>query len=119
MATQPSYSSVATGAISSTPTTFDANHPYFLHPSDNPGMSLTTVILNEHNYSQWSRSMTLALSSKLKLGFFDGSYKQPAATSNLLVHWTRCNHMVISWILNSVSSDIRSSVVYMNSACVI
>lgn len=116
MATQASYSSVTIGASS---TTIDSNHPYFLHPSDNPGMSLTTVILNEHNFSQWSRSMTIALSAKLKLGFVDGTYKPPAANSPLLVHWTRCNHMVISWLLNSVSPDIRNSVVYMSSGCVI
>lgn len=60
--------------------------------------------------------MTIALSSKLKLGFIDGSYTPPPANSPLLMHWTRCNHMVISWILNSVSSDIRNSVVYLDTA---
>lgn len=59
------------------------------------------------------------LSSKLKLGFVDGSYEQPEPTSALLVHWTRFNHMVISWLLNSVSSDIRNSVVYLNTASMI
>nr|XP_017216853.1 PREDICTED: uncharacterized protein LOC108194418 [Daucus carota subsp. sativus] len=109
MATPNTYAAV-------TSTTVDANHPYYLHPSDNPGMLLTTVTLTESNYSQWSRSMMIALSSKLKLGFVDGSYALPAANSPLLIHWNRCNHMVISWLLNSVSPEIRNSIVYMNSA---
>lgn len=60
--------------------------------------------------------MIIALSSKLKLGFVDGSYTKPAANSPLLSHWLRCNNMITSWILNSVSEDIRNSIVYMESA---
>lgn len=112
MTTQASYASATTGSISSS---MDVMHLYYLHPSDNPGMTLTNVILSENNYSQWSRSMELALSAKLKLGFVDGTYTPPPATSNLLVHWNCCNHMVISWILNSVSSYIRNSILYMSS----
>lgn len=59
--------------------------------------------------------MEIALSSKLKLGFVDGTYSKPAISSPLLVHWTRCNNMVTSWILNSLSIDIRNSVVYMKT----
>ncbi|XP_074367050.1 uncharacterized protein LOC141707650 [Apium graveolens] len=38
------------------------------------------------------------------------------ASSALAGHWNRCNHMVISWLLNSVSPNIRNSIVYMDSA---
>ena len=34
---------------------------------------------------------------------------------HLSIFWTRCNTMVISWILNSVSKDIASSVIYANT----
>ena len=117
MTTAASYSSAMLGSSSSVSnTSIDVHHPYYLHPSDNPGMQITNVVLGELNYNQWSRSMEIALSSKLKLGFVDGSYLQPSATSPLLVHWCRCNNMVTSWILNSVFVDIRNSVVYMKSA---
>ena len=112
MATSASYASATIGPIA----TLDCNHPYFLHPSDNPGMLVTTETLTESNYNQWHRSMEIALSSKLKFGFVDGSYVKPAATSNLHVHWLRCNNMVTSWLLNTVSPEIRSSIVYMQSA---
>lgn len=55
--------------------------------------------------------MELALSAELKLRFIDGSYTKPTASPTLLVHWNRCNHMVISWMLNSVSGDIRNSII--------
>lgn len=108
--------SYASATIGSTSTTLDVNHPYYLHPSDNPGLIITTKILDENNYSQWERSMDIALSSKLKLGFVDGTYVQPAANSSLFIHWTRCNNMVTSWLLNAVTSEIRQSIVYMKSA---
>ncbi|XP_074375157.1 uncharacterized protein LOC141716893 [Apium graveolens] len=109
-----SYSSAAMGSTSSS-SIIDINHPYYLHPSDNPGIILTTVILDEQNYSQWKRSMEIALASKLKIGV-DGTYVQPAANSPLLAHWLRCNNMVTSWILNSVVVTIRNNNVYMKYA---
>ncbi|KAL8113534.1 hypothetical protein AgCh_020747 [Apium graveolens] len=60
--------------------------------------------------------MEIALSSKLKLGFVDGTHLKPEANSPLLLHWTWCNNMVTTWILNSVSIIIRNSVVYMQTA---
>ena len=53
--------------------------------------------------------MIIALSVKNKLGFIDGSISRPDGTeSNLLSSWTRNNSIVISWILNSVSSILFS-----------
>ncbi|XP_074336382.1 uncharacterized protein LOC141673531 [Apium graveolens] len=59
--------------------------------------------------------MRIALSSKLKLGFIDGLYVKPT-NATLLLHWNRCNDIVISWILNTVSPEIRQSVMYMTVA---
>lgn len=60
--------------------------------------------------------MELALSSKLKLGFVDGSYVKPATNSLLVMQWLRRNNMVTSWILNSITVEIRNSIVYIQSA---
>lgn len=66
-----SYAAAAgtTTASSSTAVTgvIDCNHPYFLNNSDNPGTPLVTQLLTEHNYHQWSRAVSIALSAKLKL----------------------------------------------------
>lgn len=115
MSTHSSYANAIAGSTSST---IDTQHPYYVHPSDSPGMTLIpdSDLLTDYNYSQWRRSIIIALSSKLKLGFVDGSHVSPPATSPLLPYWNRCNHMVISWLYNSLSPQIRSSVVYMTSA---
>lgn len=110
-----SYDFVTLGSTSNVPV-LDVNHPYYLHPSDNPGLILTIVILDENNFSQWHRSMEITLASKLKLGFVDGTYAQPAANSPMLGHWIRCKNMVTSWLLNSVNQTIRQSIVYKKSA---
>ncbi|KAF7801584.1 uncharacterized protein G2W53_040695 [Senna tora] len=47
--------------------------PYYLHPSDTIGLQLVPNQLNQSNYMIWSRSMVIALRSKNKLGFVDGS----------------------------------------------
>ncbi|XP_074339691.1 uncharacterized protein LOC141677589 [Apium graveolens] len=60
--------------------------------------------------------MSIALSSKLKYGFVDGTCAKPAQNAPLLMHWMRCNDMVTSWLLNSVSVDIRNSMVYIITA---
>ena len=97
-------------------TTIDINHPYFLSSSDHPGLSLVTETLTDQNFHCWSRSIQIALSTKLKLGFIDGTLPAPATNSPQFVLWKRGNDLVISWILNSVSPDIKQSVVYMSKA---
>lgn len=51
----------------------DPTSPYFLHPSDNPGMKLVFDEFGGEGYSDWKRSMMISLSAKNKLGFVDGS----------------------------------------------
>lgn len=41
----------------------------------------------------------IALSSKVTLRFFDRSYAKPITNANILLHWTRCNDIIISWLL--------------------
>lgn len=98
------------------PLVIDANHPYYLQTSDNPGIPLVNQLLTDQNYYQWSRSITIALSAKMKLGLIDGSLPKPLTTSSHYPLWSRCNNMVLSWLLNSMSSDIRNSVAYFSTA---
>ena len=53
--------------------------------------------------------MKIALSVKLKLGFTDGTQVKPDANSPLVHLWMRNKDLVITWILNSVSTDIRKA----------
>lgn len=57
--------------------------------------------------------MTIALSAKNKRGLVDGTVASSSTNSNL---WSRCNDMVISWILNTLNRDISESVSYVTTA---
>lgn len=50
---------------------------FFLHNSENPGMSSITHPLIGPNYNSWSRAMEVALNAKIKLGFIDETIVKP------------------------------------------
>ncbi|KAI9200174.1 hypothetical protein LWI28_003711 [Acer negundo] len=89
------------------------SNPYFTHHSDHQGLVLISKPLNGDNYSTWKRVMTLALNSKNKLGFINGSISAPSKTVDLESYaaWSRCNDMVHSWIVNTLSPKISDSVI--------
>ncbi|XP_070667883.1 uncharacterized protein [Malus domestica] len=98
-------------------TKYDPNHPFYLHHSDQPGVSLVTQPLRENNYSTWSLSMTMALQAKNKMGFVDGSIKKPAEGSQEdMQQWGRCNVLVKTWLLSSIFKEISASVIYCELA---
>ncbi|KAK0581116.1 hypothetical protein LWI29_010174 [Acer saccharum] len=108
-------------AVPSTPTDVSkANiaNPYFTHHSDHPGLVLISKPLNGDNYSTWKRAMTLALNSKNKLGFVNGSIKGPSEETDPKGYaaWSWCNDMVHSWIVNALSPEILDSVIYYSTA---
>ncbi|XP_060974307.1 retrovirus-related Pol polyprotein from transposon RE2 [Cannabis sativa] len=99
----------------------DPSDPYYLHHGDNPGNVLVSQLLTrQDNYIAWCRAMELAISVKNKLGFLNGSISKPPITDHILYNaWIRNNNIVISWIINSVSKKISSSILYDESAAAI
>lgn len=57
----------------------------------------------------------MALRAKSKLAFVDGSLPIPKE-QNDIPNWERCNDLVSSWILNSVSPEIRPTILYAETA---
>lgn len=57
--------------------------------------------------------MKIVLGSKSKMGFIDGFLLKPGENDLMLPLWNKCNLMVISWILNSVSKDIAANMLYL------
>ncbi|XP_075085115.1 uncharacterized protein LOC142168340 [Nicotiana tabacum] len=94
----------------------DPSDPLYLHPSDNPGAMLVFVPLSGVGYRSWRRSVLRGLSVKNKLGFIIGECKRPDPHSPMFRQWERCDDMVTSWILNSLSKAIAGSVEYANDA---
>ncbi|KZV48553.1 hypothetical protein F511_35340 [Dorcoceras hygrometricum] len=60
--------------------------------------------------------MLLALTAKNKIGFIDGSCVKPFDRSPNLHQWERCNAIVLSWIMSSVSKEIFAGIVYCTDA---
>ncbi|XP_041999807.1 uncharacterized protein LOC121749289 [Salvia splendens] len=94
----------------------DNTSPYYLHASDNPSLQLVPQLLIGSKYINWSRSVVTALIAKNKLPFVNGSLPRPPIDDLLSSAWIRCNSMVISWLRNSVSPQICSSIMYIEDA---
>ncbi|KAF7833313.1 Retrovirus-related Pol polyprotein from transposon TNT 1-94 [Senna tora] len=63
--------------------------PYYIHPSDNTGAPIVVNLLTLGNYLIWSRSIRIALKTKNKLGFIDGSCPPPKDTmSDEYLRWS-------------------------------
>jgi len=97
-------------------TTLTSESYLYLHPGEGPAVALVSPVLDSINYHSWSKSMLTALSAKNKSQFVNGSAKKPEKENSLFNAWQRCNDMVVSWIVHSVSSNIRQSILWMENA---
>ncbi|XP_019246302.1 PREDICTED: uncharacterized protein LOC109225950 [Nicotiana attenuata] len=59
-----------------------SSYPYYLHPSDYPGMNLVSTVFDGRSFSGRRRAVVIALSAKNKLGFIDGALTIPQADSD-------------------------------------
>ncbi|CAA7023555.1 unnamed protein product [Microthlaspi erraticum] len=92
-------------------------NPYFLHSSDHAGLILVSDRLQSGaDFHSWRRSVRMALNVHNKLGFIDGTIPKPPADHRDAGSWSRCNDMVATWIMNSVSKKIAQSLLFMSTA---
>ncbi|XP_061342601.1 uncharacterized protein LOC133288799 [Gastrolobium bilobum] len=92
------------------------SHPLFLHPNESPALVLVSPLLNGENYHSWARGMKMALISKNKLGFIDGSIPAPDPDEPTFSAWQRCDTMVMAWIQRSISASIVKSIIWIEHA---
>ena len=100
-------------AVNTNPTLeMDSSNPFFLHHGDSPGAMIVSKPLNGENYNSWKRVMMMALSAKNKLSFVNGTLPKPSDLYDSQgLAWARCNNMVLSWMLNAVSTEIANSII--------
>jgi len=89
---------------------------FFVHPSEGPHSLVVTPKFNGSSYFAWNRSMQRALGTKCKLGFINGEISTPDVDDLNRTGWERCNHLVQSWILNSLSESIAQTIVLCDFA---
>jgi len=86
----------------------DNTSPYFVHPSEGSGISITAVTFNGENYDLWEKAVTTALRSKNKLGFVNGTIKlNDGANQSEKDAWEMVNSTICSWLLNVIDPKIR------------
>lgn len=81
----------------------DTESVFYVHLSEGLNSVLVSPPLDGSNYLAWSHSMIRAFGAKNKLKFIDGSMEIPDEDDLNRNVWERCNHLVQSWIINSVS----------------
>lgn len=87
----------------------DISSPLYLHANDISTSSIISVKLTgTDNYRVWSTAMKLVINTRNKTGFIDGTcIKATYVSSDVLANqWERCNSIVLSWLLNSVSEEL-------------
>ena len=78
------------------PFLISVDSPYYLHPSEGPGASITSVLFNGNNFELWRKAVRTALNAKNKLKFVDGRISKPSSEGDELDAWDRVNSMLCS-----------------------
>ncbi|CAN1280564.1 hypothetical protein LINPERPRIM_LOCUS17466 [Linum perenne] len=114
----PSLDQCVTVTSHSIPSTFTDHYAntLYLSPGDNLSVSIVNVKLTNDNYHVWSRAFSVPLSIKNKTAFIDGLAPVPDPDDETFTAWNRCNFVVLSWILNTVSEDIAQSLISYDNA---
>ena len=87
----------------------DFNSPFYLHPSENAASTLLPVVFDGTSYRSWRIVALRALSVKNKTGFINGKIVKTSFTDPSFMQWERCDDMVTSWVLNSLSPELQDS----------
>ena len=88
--------------------------PYFIPPFDD--VLVSQPLFGPKNYLSRSRAVFLSLSGRNKFGFLDGSISTPDLSHPLYNAWHRANTTILSWMVNSLSKDLATSVMYIHTA---
>ena len=88
--------------------------PYFIPPSDI--VLVSQPLIGPENYLSWSRAVFLSLIGRNKFGFLDGSIPTPDLSHPLYNAWHRANTTILSWMVNSLSKDLATNVMYIHTA---
>lgn len=98
----------------------DFGDPLYLHASDTTGAPLISLKLKgTENYKVWSCAMELALETKNKMGFINGTCLRPINNEILGKQWDRCNFVVLSWILSSITEELYLGQIFSKEAVIV
>lgn len=76
---------------------------------------ITPIQLKDDNFDEWTHEIRMSLNTKRKLGFVDGTNTKPT-TAEKLAYWSTIHSMLVSWLLNTISPNLYSSMSYFENA---
>ncbi|XP_074287747.1 uncharacterized protein LOC141612899 [Silene latifolia] len=85
----------------------DPSSPFFLGTHDRPGDHITPVKLKLDNFDDWAHNVRVALRSRRKFGFLDGSIEGPKAPFNK-DDFETVHCMLVSWLMNTIDPEVKS-----------
>ncbi|KAF7825142.1 uncharacterized protein G2W53_016306 [Senna tora] len=81
------------------------------------GLKLIPHQLSEDNYMIWRCAMMIALKTKNKLGFMDGSIKQPVdRASDAFLSWSFVDSAMTGWLLHSMKNELYEAYMFTPTA---
>ena len=90
--------------------------PYELNSNDNMGNLITQVKLQGNNYEECAHAMKISLHACRKWGFIKGTIGAPNEGSPKMEDWWTVKSMLVSWILNTIEPNLRSTMSYVENA---
>lgn len=87
----------------------------YVHPSERGSVIHVEKLTGASNYRTWRRDFEISLSARGQLGFITGGVKRDKYDKTKQQSWDTCNDLVISWILGSIHSSIKKSIMFISS----
>ncbi|XP_054821301.1 uncharacterized protein LOC129320121 [Prosopis cineraria] len=108
---------MGSGAEADLKITPNGGTPLGLSSAEGASLVLVSEKFNGTNYREWAQSVRLAVGGRGKLGLISGTSKPPdASDSAALVKWETDNSLVASWLVNSMTPQIRRSFMFLPTA---
>ena len=79
-------------------------------------LHITPDKLDGSNYSSWSQSVRIYITGRGKWSYVSGKKKAPAEADASYAIWEEENAMVQSWLLNSMTRDLRAIFLRLSTA---
>ncbi|KAL9684806.1 hypothetical protein QQ045_022247 [Rhodiola kirilowii] len=90
----------------------EIDNPYHFNSNEITSTSIVIkVLLGCQNFVSSAKSMEIALSIRSKLEFVLGEHPKPTDPA-FSVKWKRCNDVIMTWLLNSVSNKVVSHILH-------
>ncbi|KAL9672043.1 hypothetical protein QQ045_028291 [Rhodiola kirilowii] len=112
MATPVANSWISRSDVDSLVDSVEDDDVYHVNKNEDTGNPIVSKNLTcRDNFVSWKKSLEIALSTRLKLGFIQGKHPKP---NDRKTHakWQRCNDVIMTWLISSISKDTVGKILH-------